>query len=103
MSTATMEPTAVHATLRDFVSRRTTEVSLPSAWTVEFATRELARALELPETTAENQPQAYELFRRPKEGQPERLLPGSTIGDAVEEGDEIEPMPEVVPGQRTSR
>lgn len=88
----------VRTALRHFVSQATTETDLPADWTAEEATREIARALGLAATDAENRPQHYELFVRRPNGTAEALRPSIRIGDAVQNGDELSPMPEVTPG-----
>jgi hypothetical protein len=91
-------PRYVRASLRHFVSQATTETNLPADWTAEEATREIARALGLPATDAENRPQSFELFVRRPDGTAEALRPSIRIGDAVADGDELSPLPEVTPG-----
>ena len=88
------------ATLRHFVNQRVTRVALPSEWTVDRATRELADALELPPTGGGGGAavgRSYELFRK-RDGASERLSPSARVREVVREGDELEPVPEVVPG-----
>jgi hypothetical protein len=91
-------PRYVRATLRHFVSQATTETELPGEWTAEQATREISFALGLPATDTENRPQHYELFVRRPDGTAEALRPTIRIGEAVEDGAELSPMPEVTPG-----
>ena len=91
-------PRYVRASLRHFVSQATTETDLPAEWTAEEATREIANALGLASTDAENRPQHYELFVRRPDGTGEVLRPTIRIGDAVRDHDELSPLPEVVPG-----
>ena len=91
------EPIA--AVLRHFVTQQVTDVELRPEWTVDFATREIARAIDLPERNAENVAQEYELFVKGEDGRAERLRPTALLRDSIRPGDEIEPLPEVVPGQ----
>ena len=101
MTTATAlaeKPRAVR--LRHFVSEATTDTELPGHWTAEEATREIAAALGLPATDTENRPQPYELYVRRADGSGEVLRPSIHIGEAVEDGDKLSPMPEVTPGGR---
>jgi len=88
----------IHTMLRHPVTQQTTDADLPAEWTVDRATREIARAIELPKRNAENVDQEYELFVRRADGRSERLRPSALLRDAVRPGDEIEPLPEVVPG-----
>lgn len=88
----------VKARLRHFVSRQLADAELPSDWSVHDATQELVRAIELPLVDAQNRRQTYELFVRHGDGTAERLRPSSTIGESVRDLDEVEPMPEVMPG-----
>jgi hypothetical protein len=99
--TRTQEPpeALIPAMLRHPVTRQTTDAGLPGDWTVDRATREIARAIELPKRNAENAEQEYELFVRRADGRSERLRPSALLRDTVQPGDEIEPMPEVVPGR----
>jgi NADH:ubiquinone oxidoreductase subunit E len=99
----TTTPRYVRASLRHFVSQATTESELPADWTAEEATREIARALGLAATDVENRPQHYELYVRRPDGSAEALRPSIRIGDAVAEGDELAPMPEVTPGAARGR
>jgi hypothetical protein len=103
VTTASISPAAATAattvaTLRHFVTQLVTRVALPSAWSIEHATREIARSIELPDADAEAR-QTYELFRR-RDGRTERLNPSSRVGEVIEPGDEVEAMPEVIPGGR---
>ncbi len=92
-------PEAVIQTmLRHPVTRQTTDADLPADWTVDHATREIARAIDLPKRNAENVDQEYELFVRRADGRSERLRPSALLRDTVQPGDEIEPLPEVIPG-----
>jgi hypothetical protein len=88
----------IHAMLRHPVTQQTTDADLPADWTVDHATREIARAIDLPKRNAENVDQEYELFVRRADGRSERLRPSALLRDTVQPGDEIEPLPEVVPG-----
>jgi hypothetical protein len=88
----------VHTGLRNFVSQTTTTADIPAEWTIEEATTEIARALGLPARDGENRPQHYELFLRRGDGTGELLGPSLRVKDAVRDGDELSPMPEVVPG-----
>jgi hypothetical protein len=65
---------SIPAVLRHCVTQQVTDVELPADWTVDHATREIAQAISLPERNAENVAQEYEL-------------------------DELEPLPEVIPGR----
>lgn len=47
---------------------------------------------------AQNRDQTYDLFVRHGDGTAERLLPSSTLGESVRDRDEIEAMPQVMPG-----
>jgi hypothetical protein len=96
MNTATME--MVGTNLRHFVSQATTTAHLPTDWTIEEATRQITQALGLPARDTENRPQHYELYLRRQDGTSELLGPSLRVKDAVREGDELSPMPEVVPG-----
>lgn len=101
METATLAaatPRYLKTSLRHFVSDATTDAELPADWTVEEATREISRALGLATVGPDNQPQYYELFLRRADGTAELLRPSTPLGDAVKDGDELAPMPEVVPG-----
>ena len=89
----------VRTSLRHFVSQATTETDLPVDWTAEEATHHIARTLGLAATDTENRPQHYELFVHHPDGTAEALRPTIRIGDAVREGDELAPMPEVTPGR----
>jgi hypothetical protein len=89
---------AIHANLRHFVTQQVTDVELPGHWTVDRATEEIARAIDLPERNAENVKQGYELFVRDGDGRSERLPPSALLRDSVREGDELEPLPEIIPG-----
>ncbi len=89
----------ITAVLRHFVTQQVTDVELPSEWTVDFATREIARAIGLSERNAENVAQEYELFVKGQDGRAERLRPTALLRDSIRPGDEIEPLPEVIPGQ----
>lgn len=91
-------PLHVKARLRHFVSRQVTDIELPAGWTIDEATRELVRAIELPALDEQSRPQHYELFLRRGDGSTERLPSSSTIGESVRELDELEAMPEVMPG-----
>ena len=91
-------PRYVRASLRHFVSQATTVSDLPADWTVEEATREIVRALGLPSQDAENRPQHFELFVRRPNGTAEALRPTIRIDEAVRDGDELSPLPEVTPG-----
>jgi len=101
--TRTQDPAAgpIHAVLRHFVTQQVTDVELPADWTVDHATHEIARAIALPERNAENVPQEYDLFVRGRDGDGvgTKLRPSARVRDAIRPGDEIEPMPEVVPGR----
>jgi hypothetical protein len=88
----------IHTMLRHPVTQQTTDADLPAEWTVDHATREIARAIDLPKRNAENVDQEYELFVRRADGSSERLRPSALLRDAVQPGDEIEPLPEVIPG-----
>ena len=88
----------IHALLRHFVTQQVTDVELPPQWTVDFATQEIARAIDLPERNGENVAQTYELFVRGDDGRAQRLPPSALLRDSVREGDELEPLPEIVPG-----
>ncbi len=90
---------SVHAVLRHFVTQQVTDVELPDAWTVDHATREIARAIELPERNAEDVAQEYELFLRGEDGRGTKLRPTALVRDVIRPGDELQPMPEVVPGR----
>jgi hypothetical protein len=92
-------PRYVRVSLRHFVSQATAESDLPVDWTGEEATREITRALGLAATDGENRPQHYELYVRRPDGTAEALRPSVRIGDAVGDGDELAPMPEVTPGR----
>lgn len=94
---------SIHAMLRHFVTQQVTEVELPADWTVDRATQEIARAIDLPERNAENVVQGYELFVRGDDGRAERLVPSALLRDSVREGDELEPLPEIVPGNARLR
>ncbi len=85
--------------LRHFVTQQVTDVDLQPNWTVDYATREIARAIDLPERNAENVTQEYELFVKGEDGRAERLRPTALLRDSIRPGDEIEPLPEVVPGR----
>ena len=98
MTAMTLQAPHVKARLRHFVSRAVADVELPRLWSVHEATQELVRAIELPLVDAQNRRQAYELFVRRADGNAERLRPSATIGESVHEFDELEPMPEVMPG-----
>jgi hypothetical protein len=89
----------IPALLRHFVTQQVTDVELQPNWTVDYATREIARAIDLPERNAENVTQEYELFVKGEDGRAERLRPTALLRDSIRPGDEIEPLPEVVPGQ----
>ncbi len=99
--TRTQDPAAgpIHAVLRHFVTQQVTDVELPADWTVDHATHEIARAMTLPERNAETAPQEYDLFVRGRDGVGTKLRPSARVRDAIRPGDEIEPMPEVVPGR----
>lgn len=88
----------VHANVRHFVTQETTDIELPGSWTVDHATEEIAKAIELPERNAENVKQSYELYVRGQDGRSQRLPPSALLRDSVREGDEIEPLPEIIPG-----
>lgn len=96
MQTATATP-SVRTTLRHFVSQETTETDLETDLTAEEATRRIVRALGLATTDTEG-PQHYELYVRHGDGSAEALRPTIRIGDAVQDGDELSPLPEVTPG-----
>lgn len=98
MSTATTTMDVIPTGLRHFVSQATTTADLPGEWTIEQATREITRALGLPARDAENRPQHYELFLRRQDGTGELLGPSQRVKDVVRPGEELSPMPEVVPG-----
>jgi hypothetical protein len=98
MSTATATMDVIPTGLRHFVSQATTTADLPAEWTVEEATREITRALGLPARDTEDRPQHYELYRRRGDGTGELLGPSLRVRDAIRPGDELSPMPEVVPG-----
>src|SRR5437762_11204830 len=101
MEAAAQETTApryVRVSLRHFVSQATTVSDLPADWTAEQATREIVHALGLPSRDAENRPQHFELFVRRPNGTAEALRPTVRIADAVEDGAELSPLPEVTPG-----
>jgi hypothetical protein len=98
----TLNPRYVRTSLRHFVSLATTETDLPTEWSAEEATREITRALGLPEIDSEARPQRYELFVRHADGSAEALRPTIRIGDAVKPGDELEPKPEITPGAARS-
>jgi len=98
MTALTLQAPHVKARLRHFVSRAVAEIELPAFWSVQDATQELVRAIELPLVDAQNRRQAWELFVRRADGTAERLRPSSTIGESVRELDELEAMPEVMPG-----
>ena len=98
MTALTLQAPHVKARLRHFVSRAVADIELPRLWSVQDATQELVRASELPLVDAWNRRQAYELFVRRADGSAERLRPSATIGESVRELDELEPMPEVMPG-----
>ena len=89
----------IPAVLRHFVTQQVTDVELQPDWTVDFATREIARAIDLPERNAENVAQEYELFVKGDDGRAERLRPTALLRDSIRPGDEIEPLPEVIPGR----
>jgi len=91
-------PRYINAVLRQFTTGATTEAELPADWTVEEATREISHALGLPSVDVENRPQHYELFVQRRNGTAEKLNGTAIIGEAVQDGDEVEPMPEVTPG-----
>lgn len=93
-----LPPKFVGASLRHFVTDETTDAELPSEWTIQQATREIVGAIGLPTVGVENRPQHYELFVRRRNGAEEKLNPGATIGEAIADGDELRPMPEVTPG-----
>jgi hypothetical protein len=97
MATAIPMP-RIPAVFRHFVTGATAEVELPAELSVDELTRELVREGALPQRTARNQEQPYELFVRHKNGEAERLPASARVGDVIEVGDELEPMPEVVPG-----
>ena len=98
MNTATATMEVIPTGLRHFVSQATTTADLPADWTIEEATREITRALGLPARDTENRPQHYELYLRRADGTGEVLGPSMRVKDAVRPGDELSPMPEVVPG-----
>jgi hypothetical protein len=98
MTAPTLHAPYVKARLRHFVSRAVADVELNSSWSVEDATQELVSAMQLPLVDTQSRRQAYELFVRRTDGAAERLRPTATIGESVRELDELEPMPEVMPG-----
>jgi hypothetical protein len=98
MTAMTLQAPHVKARLRHFVSRAVAEIEIPSSWSVQDATQELVRAIELPLVDGQNRRQTWDLFARRADGSAERLPPSSTIGESVRELDELEPMPEVMPG-----
>jgi hypothetical protein len=102
METATETTAArsfVTASLRHFVTGLTVEADLPIDWTIERATREISQAIGLPTNDAENRPTFYELFRQHDDGPGEKLPPAGTVGELVQEGDEIVPLPEITPAR----
>ena len=100
MSMASTAIQDIQTTVRDFVSGRTSELAIPAHWSVDAATRELARSLALPERDSRNRPQPYELFVHRAKGPAERLRPSARIGEVVGRDDVLEPLPEIVPGGR---
>ena len=99
MTAPALQTPYVKARLRHFVSRAVADIELDASWSVQDATRELVHAMELPPVDGQSRRQVYELFVRRADGSAERLRPGVTIGEAVREMDELEPMPEVMPGR----
>jgi hypothetical protein len=96
MQTATATA-SVRTTLRHFVTEETTEADLETDLTAEEATRRIVRSLGLA-TAGTDGPQHYELYVRHHDGSSEALRPTIRIGDAVQDGDELAPLPEVIPG-----
>ena len=89
--------------VRHFVADTTTDVDLRADWTVAEATQEITTALGLPAVDSENHEQHYELFLRRADGSGELLRPAVPLADVVTEGDELTPMPEVIPGSAVGR
>jgi hypothetical protein len=98
MTAPTLQAPRVKARLRHHVSRAVAEIELPSSWSVQEATRELVRAIDLPRVDHQNRETVWDLFVRRADGTAERLRPSSTVGESVREDDELEPLPEVMPG-----
>ena len=98
MTALNPQASLVKARVRHFVSRAIADVEVPALWSVQDTTQELVRAIELPLVDAQNRHQVYELFVRRGDGTAERLRPSSTIGESVREHEELEPMPQVMPG-----
>jgi hypothetical protein len=99
MTGLALAPDRMRLKVRHYSTQQVADLECPARWTVHETTEELVRAIELPRVDARNVPTHWELFLRRADGTTERLRPSSTLGESVREDDELQVLPEVVPGR----
>ncbi len=99
MTGLALAPDRLRLKVRHYSTQQVADLECPARWTVHEATEELVRAIELPTRGRNGDPQRWELFLRRADGSAERLPPSSSLGESVREDDELQVLPEVMPGR----